>query len=86
MGYRFHQSFYYHMKLHYSQTMPALYGSDRLFYYHMELHYSQTITQTGTAGSVFYYHMKLHYSQTCQVVLLIYFLVLLSYEITLLSN
>ena len=34
----------------------------------------------------FYYHMKLHYSQTNFTLRICYFIVLLPYEITLLSN
>ena len=35
-------TFYYLMKLHYSQTEPATAEKYRKFYYLMKLHYSQT--------------------------------------------
>ena len=77
--------FYYHMKLHYSQTKLVGCRQTPLFYYHMKLHYSQTCMFLRRTQGKFYYHMKLHYSQThlsnYQAVV-----VLLPYEITLLSN
>ena len=35
------ESFYYLMKLHYSQTCPVIVSCRALFYYLMKLHYSQ---------------------------------------------
>ena len=35
--------FYYHLGLHYSQTMRLSAWSSVMFYYHLGLHYSQTV-------------------------------------------
>ena len=78
--------FYYHMKLHYSQTTIADYMGIPTFYYHMKLHYSQTVVGNGITLGLFYYHMKLHYSQTPARPPKGWRSVLLPYEITLLSN
>ena len=78
--------FYYHMKLHYSQTTDDIVIEDTLFYYHMKLHYSQTLLKLVHMILVFYYHMKLHYSQTTAPEAVLPLIVLLPYEITLLSN
>ena len=34
--------FYYHLGLHYSQTLTVENFPEQLFYYHLGLHYSQT--------------------------------------------
>ena len=36
------ERFYYHLGLHYSQTLPSCHKSHLTFYYHLGLHYSQT--------------------------------------------
>ena len=56
--------FYYHLGLHYSQTIPVNLIQAVLFYYHLGLHYSQTILLRINERSQFYYHLGLHYSQT----------------------
>ena len=66
--------FYYHMKLHYSQTRNLLRQCKPQFYYHMKLHYSQTDINEMTKEIVFYYHMKLHYSQTISRFKLTYYM------------
>ena len=78
--------FYYHMKLHYSQTRKKASKVTYSFYYHMKLHYSQTMIMLVFPLFGFYYHMKLHYSQTLLVNIHSLQIVLLPYEITLLSN
>ena len=40
---KFYSPFYYHTKLHYSQTINNRLIFDIWFYYHTKLHYSQTI-------------------------------------------
>ena len=57
-------TFYYLMKLHYSQTICSVCFGLPLFYYLMKLHYSQTYLSTSCHFYMFYYLMKLHYSQT----------------------
>ena len=54
----------HHMKLHYSQTIPASPLRFILLNYHMKLHYSQTIKMEEYPLYLLNYHMKLHYSQT----------------------
>ena len=56
--------FYYHIKLHYSQTGVQRKTVCTKFYYPIKLHYSQT-NEVGSALLIlFYYPIKLHYSQT----------------------
>ena len=74
------------MKLHYSQTDLFISIREFAFYYHMKLHYSQTCASVLNILDLFYYHMKLHYSQTNGCIIIIRIMVLLPYEITLLSN
>ena len=45
-------TFYYHLGLHYSQTVAASDFSEDAFYYHLGLHYSQT-SNFKTAGISF---------------------------------
>ena len=52
----------------------------------MKLHYSQTCLQASKVKEKFYYLMKLHYSQTYSLEPDPGGIVLLPYEITLLSN
>ena len=40
--------FYYHLGLHYSQTVLTVALSVAVFYYHLGLHYSQTQNQRYT--------------------------------------
>ena len=56
--------FYYHLGLHYSQTLFCLKGFGKKFYYHLGLHYSQTDKLKQYQDHKFYYHLGLHYSQT----------------------
>ena len=57
-------SFYYHLGLHYSQTMRKHGRLFSKFYYHLGLHYSQTLNYEEKVTESFYYHLGLHYSQT----------------------
>ena len=56
--------FYYHLGLHYSQTINTGEFVSVGFYYHLGLHYSQTRLLHTSPGARFYYHLGLHYSQT----------------------
>ena len=56
--------FYYHLGLHYSQTLATIRIMFPAFYYHLGLHYSQTTAAGGAESAEFYYHLGLHYSQT----------------------
>ena len=57
-------SFYYHLGLHYSQTVLMDEEAAGMFYYHLGLHYSQTWANDSATRQKFYYHLGLHYSQT----------------------
>ena len=52
--------FYYHMKLHYSQTEIVNTPSEKSFYYHMKLHYSQTSNSCGREYLVHYLTGQFH--------------------------
>ena len=56
--------FYYHLGLHYSQTIDLPHELISAFYYHLGLHYSQTEIPGDPKSISFYYHLGLHYSQT----------------------
>ena len=79
------QLFYYLMKLHYSQTSPLGLRTILPFYYLMKLHYSQTSSRTAEARHCF--TTLWNYTTLKQAACLTYIkVVLLPYEITLLSN
>ena len=61
---RLPDGFYYHLGLHYSQTLMYSVAILAAFYYHLGLHYSQTIYAMTFDALQFYYHLGLHYSQT----------------------
>ena len=60
----FRYRFYYHLGLHYSQTLSRHTCLSPQFYYHLGLHYSQTAVPVHLQDLSFYYHLGLHYSQT----------------------
>ena len=61
---RLFSKFYYHLGLHYSQTLNYEEKVTESFYYHLGLHYSQTAAKDKPLVAMFYYHLGLHYSQT----------------------
>ena len=51
--------FFYHMKLHYYQTLPSGKGGTLEFYYHMKLHYYQTSVFKSCLHAHVVFHMEL---------------------------
>ena len=60
--------FYYHLKLHYSQTTNLDGLQKNMFYYHLKLHYSQTDIPPVFICSGFYTTLKQYDGNTLQSV------------------